>query len=84
MEYSLSRGAKELIRQAIRETQSANRYILCAKIAEMVEVKYKDMNLEYQLRRMNLETTGKILEAIDTYFYKYVKPVDFEAEAYSL
>ena len=72
-DYKLTRGTKELIKQAIQETQSNNRYLLCEKIAEMVENKYGGLNLEYQLKRMNIQTTGKILQAIDTYFYKHLK-----------
>lgn len=72
-EFKLTRGTKELIKNAIDETQSNNRYVLCEKIADMVEEKYGGLNLEYQLGRMNLETTGKILTAIDTFFYKHIR-----------
>lgn len=72
-EYKITRGAKELIKQAIQETQSNNRYVICEKIAEMVEEKYAGLNLEYQLKRMKLQTTGEILKAIDTFFYKYMR-----------
>lgn len=70
-DFKLTRGAKQLIKTAIEETQSNNRYVLCQKIAEIVEQRYSGLNLEYQLKRMNLQTTGKILEAIDTFFYKH-------------
>jgi hypothetical protein len=73
MDFKLTRGTKELIRTAINETQSNNRYVLCEKIADMVEDKYNGLNLEYQLERMNLQTTGKILQAIDTFFYKHLR-----------
>jgi len=69
----LTRGAKDLIQKAIEETQSNNRYVLCEKIAKMVEERYNGLNLEYQLRRMQLQTTRQILQAIDTYFYKYIR-----------
>lgn len=72
-DFKLSRGTKELIRTAINETQSNNRYEICAKVSEMVEERYNGLNLEYQLQRMNLQTTGRILEAIDTFFYKHMK-----------
>lgn len=75
-EFKLTRGTKELIKQAIQETQSNNRYVLCAKIAETVEKRYNGLNLEYQLQRMGIQTTGQILQAIDTYFYKYIKNFD--------
>jgi hypothetical protein len=76
-DFKLTRGTKELIKRAIQETQSNNRYVLCQKIAEIVENKYSGLNLEYQLERMNLQTTGKILQAIDTYFYKHLRNSDF-------
>lgn len=72
-EFKLTRGTKELIKQAISETNSNNRYVLCEKIASMVEEKYNGLNLEYQLERMGLQTTGKILLAIDTFFYKHLR-----------
>lgn len=72
-DFKLTRGTKELIKTAIKETQSNNRYVLCEKIAEIVESKYNGLNLEYQLERMNLQTTGKILQAIDTFFYKHIR-----------
>lgn len=72
-DFKLTRGTKELIKSAIQETQSNNRYVLCEKIADMVEEKYGGLNLEYQLGRMNLETTGKILQAVDTFFYKHLR-----------
>ncbi|WCF11741.1 hypothetical protein NDS46_30825 (plasmid) [Paenibacillus thiaminolyticus] len=72
-DIKLTRGTKQLIKSAISETQSNNRYVLCQKIADMVEERYKDLNLDYQLKRMNLQTTGQILNAIDTFFYKHIR-----------
>lgn len=71
--YKLTRGTKELIKQAINDTQSNNRYLLCSVIADTVERKYNGLNLEYQLGRMGIQTTGQILQAIDNYFYKHIK-----------
>lgn len=72
-DFKLTRGTKDLIKQAITETESSNRYVLCEKIADIVERKYMGANLEYQLDRMNLQSTGKILSAIDTFFYKHIR-----------
>ncbi|AFV22052.1 MULTISPECIES: hypothetical protein [Bacillus] len=72
----LTRGTKKLIQTAIDEVKPGyenNRYEICAKIAEIVEERYEGFNLDYQLKRMGLETTKSILEKIDMYFYKYVK-----------
>ncbi|WPS85476.1 hypothetical protein SMD22_02255 (plasmid) [Brevibacillus halotolerans] len=71
--YKLTRRTKELIKTAIEETQSNNRYVLCERIADMVESKYNGLNLEYQLKRMSLQTTGQILKAIDTFFFKHLR-----------
>lgn len=73
VDFKLTRGTKDLIKQAMEETQSNNRYVICEKIAEMVEEKYNGLNLEYQLERMNLQSTGQILKAIDTFFYKHLR-----------
>lgn len=67
----LTRGTKALIAQAIDETQSSNRYDLCEWIADNLDSRFEKNCLDYQLKRMNLETTGQILNAIDVYVYKY-------------
>lgn len=72
-DFKLTRGTKGLIKQAIQETKSNNRYVLCQHIAQTVEERYNGLNLEYQLNRMGIPTTGKILNAIDTFFYKHVR-----------
>ncbi|WP_144537316.1 hypothetical protein [Bacillus thuringiensis] len=72
----LTRGAKALIQKAINEVEPGyqnNRYAICEKIAELVEEKYDGLNLDYQLKRMGLETTKSILAKVDHYFYRYVK-----------
>jgi len=70
----LTRGTKKIIEQAIESVdpdKRNNRIELCRRIAEMLEERFEGDNLTYQLRRMGLETTGSILEKIDTYWYKY-------------
>ena len=67
----LTRGTIDLIRSSIRETGSANRYVLLEHICKKLEEKHQKNNLEYQTKRMKLDTTGKILDAIDEYFYKH-------------
>lgn len=74
----LTRGTKALIKEAIMKTKSSNRYDLCEYIANELEERFKGDTLTYQLERMDLETTGKILAAIDTYIYKHMKDSDFE------
>lgn len=75
----LTRGTKRLIEQAIRELEPEkrnNRIEICARIAQILEERFDGDNLTYQLKRMDLQTTGKILEKIDTYWYKYGKRID--------
>lgn len=70
----LTRGTKKIIEQAIESIEPDkrnNRIELCSRIAEMLEERFEGDNLTYQLRRMDLQTTGRILEKIDTYWYKY-------------
>ena len=72
-DFKLSRGLKQLIKEAIEETETINRYVICEKIADTVEKRYNGLNLEYQLDRMNIQTTKQILKAIDIYVYKHCK-----------
>jgi len=70
----LTRGTKKIIEQAISSVEPEsqnNRIVLCEKISNMLEERFEGDNLTYQLKRMDLETTGRILEKIDTYWYKY-------------
>ena len=67
----LTRGTKELIKHAMNETQSNDRIQLCEYVAGELEKRFRGKTLEYQLSRMDLNTTGKILSAIDTYIYNY-------------
>ena len=76
-EAKLTRGTKDLIRQAIQETHSNNRNVLCSKVCEIVENRYSGLNFEYQLKRMKIETTKQVLTAIDIYFYKHLRQSDF-------
>lgn len=75
--YHLTRGTKTLIEDIVKEMEQSgenvafNRYAICDKIADIICEKYKGNALDYQIERMNIQTTGKILQAIDTYFYKH-------------
>ena len=77
----LSRGTIRLIQEAINSAKNKgltfnDRYILCQEICEIVDQKYSVRTLDYQLDRMNLTTTKKVLNAIDIFFYKYPKLLD--------
>lgn len=74
----LTRGTKKLIKDAIREHHVTNRFDLCSIICEELEEKFTGDTLTYQLSRMNLETTGDVLDAIDTYIFKHSKKADFD------
>ena len=75
---NLTRGTKKIIKDAILENKTTNRHALCEAISFELEAKFKGETLDYQLKRMDLETTGDILDAIDTYMYKHLKESDFE------
>lgn len=76
----MTRGTKALIKEAIKTTQSSNRFDILTYMTDKLEERFPGATLDYQLRRMNLETTGKILEAIDTYAYHIAKTPEMEDE----
>ena len=69
----LTRGTKTLIKESIEKANTTNRHELCSYICEVLEERFTGDTLDYQLKRMDLETTGDILDAIDTYMYKHAK-----------
>lgn len=77
--FDITRGTKKLIKQAIEETKSYNRYVLCDWIAQTLVDKFKYKNYDYQLGRMGLVTSKDILKAIDTYIFRYSRANDFNA-----
>ena len=77
----LTRGTKSLIKESIEKTKTTNRNDLCAYICGELEEKFAGETLDYQLKRMDLQTTGDILDAIDTYMYKHAKFSSSDSEA---
>lgn len=73
MDAKLTRKTKNLIKEAIETTGTTDRYTLCQYIAEKLECTHAGGNLEYQLKRMGLESTKKILLSIDIFLEKYEK-----------
>jgi len=73
IEKKLTRGTKALIGRAIKETESSNRYELLEWVAEDLCDRFEKGCLEYQLGRMGIETSSEVLDAIDTYVYRYAK-----------
>lgn len=71
----LTRGTKELIKEAITvietDEQKNDRYRICEEMCRIAEDRYQGNNLSYQLTRMDIPTTGKVLEKIDAYFFMY-------------
>ncbi len=72
----MTRGTKALIKEAIKSTKSSNRFDILEYMTTKLEEKFPGGTLDYQLKRMDLGTTGKILEAIDTYAYRVAKSPD--------
>jgi hypothetical protein len=72
-EFALTRGCKKMIEAAIIETGSTNSYVIMNHICDSLTDRFAGDTLDYQTRRMNLNTTGDILAAIDTYMYRQVK-----------
>lgn len=81
----LSRGLIKLIILArvvaIKQGLSSyKREVLCEIIAAITELKYDGLNHDYQLSRMKIHSSDRILYAIDTYFYKHVKNLESDEE----
>lgn len=77
-DVKITRGTKELIKEAIMgiesEKEKNNRYKICEEMCRIAENRYQGNNLLYQLNRMDILTTGKVLEKIDAYFYIHNRP----------
>ena len=86
--YTLSRGAKKLIKEAISNLpldKKCNSYYICDEVVNLMIKKYigdpdedgfenKSENLlMYQAKRMGMETTLQVMEKIETYMYKLLK-----------
>ena len=78
----MTRGTKNLIKEAIQETKSNNRYDILFYMTEKLEERFPGGTLDYQLKRMNLQTTSQILDAIDTYAYRISRRGDDDEEGY--
>lgn len=79
----ITRGARKIIEMAIETVdleKRNNRIELCSRIAEILEERFEGDNLTYQLKRMDLQTTGSILEKIDAYWFKYGKRLNLIEE----
>lgn len=70
----MTRGTKKLVEDAISQLEPSkknNTNAICEKMVEMLVDRFDGANLDYQLKRMDLETTGRIIEKIDEYFQKH-------------
>lgn len=64
----LTKGTETLINEAINrlpEEEQRNRYAICEVFCQMVEDRYTGNAMDYQLERMGVETTKRLLEKID-------------------
>lgn len=69
----LTRGTKKIIAEAIKEAPDVNRSEICDIVCKNLCDRFTGKSLEYQLKRMNLEKTNDVINAIDTYIFKCVK-----------
>lgn len=68
-----SRTRSKLIKLAIdacAPEDKYNVYKVCEQLAEIMVNRYKKDTLEYQAKRMGLDTTKKMMKHINMYFYK--------------
>lgn len=83
----MTRGTKKLIEQAIvaLEPQKQNNSIaICEKMVDILFERFEGNNLDYQIKRMDIETTGKILDKLDDYFLRYPSRHQEEIESIEL
>lgn len=73
MAENLTKGTRLLIKDMINKYDTTDRHVLCEHICFYLEDKFTGKALDYQLKRMGLETTGDVLRAIDEYLYTYNK-----------
>jgi len=71
----LTKNLRNIIKDAITQTGSKNTKILCGKVCEILENKFKGETLDYHLKQMNIENTSHVIEAIESYL------IDFEDKA---
>lgn len=70
----MTRGTKKLIEEAILNLEPAkknNSIAICEKMVDLLFERFDGLNLDYQIKRMDIESTGKILDKLDEYFERY-------------
>lgn len=73
----MTRGTKKLVEDAIlilsenEPSKKNNTNAICEKMVDILMSRFDGANLDYQLKRMDLQTTGRIIEKIDEYFLKH-------------
>lgn len=80
----MTRGTKKLIETAISSLEPAkqnNSNAICEKMVEILFERFEGANLDYQVKRMNIESTGKILDKLDDYFLRYPNRTQSEPES---
>ncbi len=78
---SNTRFTRELIRDTIKEANTLNRSVLTYMISDQLVERYEDAYLESLLKRIGLETTKDIHEALDEYILKNRKKLEKEGLA---
>ena len=70
----MTRGTKKLIETAISSLEPGKRNnsnAICEKMVDILFERFEGANLDYQAKRMDIESTGKILDKLDDYFQRY-------------
>lgn len=79
----MTRGTKKLIESAISNLapeKQNNSNAICEKMVEILFERFDGNNLDYQARRMGIDSTGKILNILDDYFMRYPSNSQGETE----
>lgn len=70
----MTRGTKKLIETAIDQLEPEKRNnsnAICEKMVDILFERFDGNNLDYQIKRMGIESTGQILDKLDDYFLRY-------------
>lgn len=67
----ITRGTKKLIERAILNLdpeRQNNSNAICEKMVDILFERFDGANLDYQAKRMGIDSTGKILNVLEEYF----------------
>lgn len=64
--------AKQIIKMAIKNANTTNRYDICEEVGKLLEERYPNRNRQYFLNKINMETPDNALKKIDQYMIELI------------